>query len=157
MKHNSARKRAAPGDILEISAPAGLAYVRYLGRHNVYGDAIWVFPHWQTIRPTNLDSVFTDDGYVTFYPAQSAIRQGLLDVVASRPLPSGCGVPTLLRREGFTSRDGIVLAWVIERDGKETLKHELDEEDRKLPIASIWNHEFLINRITDNWRPEQEG
>jgi len=58
---------------------------------------------------------------------------------------------------GAPSRDGKVLAWIVERDGKEVLKRELTAAERKMPIASIWNHEYLIDRITDNWRPENEG
>ncbi|WP_257455439.1 ribonuclease E inhibitor RraB [Archangium lipolyticum] len=33
---------------------------------------------------------------------------------------------------------------------------ELNDEQRKLPIASIWNHEALVYSLTEEWRPEQD-
>src|SRR5688500_16504040 len=38
------RKRARPGDVLEVRTSRGLAYVHYTSRHPEYGDAIRVLP-----------------------------------------------------------------------------------------------------------------
>jgi hypothetical protein len=158
MTKNQHRKRAKPGDLLELSTAHGLAYVHFIGRNHDYGDGIYVYPYWYASRPRDLQFVCKSDGYLTFYPVQSAVRQGLVEIVGSAPLPSDDNVRTLvLRRRGFTTPEGQVLAWIIERDGNETLKRELTDEERKLPIASIWNHEYLIEMIASGWRPEQEG
>jgi len=37
------------------------------------------------------------------------------------------------------------------------VKSTLSEEERRLPIAAIWNHEFLVQRVSEGWRPEMEG
>jgi len=152
------RKRAKPGDLLELSTAYGLAYVHFVGRHHGYGDGIYVYPNWYANRPTTLKCVCKSDRYLTFYPVQSAVRQGLVEIVGSAPLASDDTLRTLvLRRRGFTTPEGQVLAWIIERDGNETLKRTLTDEERKLPIASVWNHEYLIEMIASSWRPEQEG
>jgi hypothetical protein len=34
---------------------------------------------------------------------------------------------------------------------------ELSEDDLQLPIAVIWNHELLTQRLLGGWDPRQEG
>ncbi|MEX2112559.1 MAG: hypothetical protein WD845_05200 [Pirellulales bacterium] len=96
-------------------------------------------------------------GYLTFYPARAAVSQGLTQVVASSQLPHSISIPHRYRRVGARSRDGKVLTWIIVDDGRETLRHTLNESERKLPIAAIWNHQMLCDRIDDQWFPESEG
>jgi hypothetical protein len=51
-----------------------------------------------------------------------------------------------------------VKTWIVEgRSTGEVTKHVLSEEERLLPIAAIWNHEFLVQRVATGWRPEKEG
>ncbi len=45
----------------------------------------------------------------------------------------------------------------MEPDGTEQLKRKLSLKDRELPIAAVWNHEYLIDRINEGWKPEHEG
>jgi hypothetical protein len=148
------RKRARLGDILEVSTPRGLAYVHYTARDPEYGDAIRVLPGFFTTRPSDFTALASSpDAYFTFYPAAGAV---LVEVVAHQPVPPGQGLPTVYRRAGARSREGRVLAWLICEGSKETLVRELSEEQRYLPIASIWNHEALVHSLTENWRPEQD-
>jgi hypothetical protein len=151
------RKRLRLGDVLEIRSPRGYAYVQYLGRHEGYGAAIYVYPAWHKSRLESFDALKNARGYLTFYPAQSAALQGLVEIVGTLPVRLEESQLYVFRRRGARNRDGQVLAWIIERDGKETLKRKLTAADRKLPIASVWNHEYLIDRISTNWHPEQEG
>lgn len=151
------RKRARPGDILEVQTPRGLAYVHYTGRHPEYGDAIHVLPGFFATRPADFMALVTrPEAYFTFYPASAAVSQGLVEIVASHPVPQGQVFPAVYRREGASNREGRVLAWIICEGAKETLVRELSEEQRLLSIASIWNHEALIYYLTQEWRPEQE-
>ncbi len=151
------RKRARPGDILEVRTPRGLAYVHYMARHPEYGDAIRVLPGFFAARPADLLALVTrPEAYFTFYPASAAVSQGLVEVVASHPVPPGQELPTVYRREGASNREGRVLAWIICEGTKETLVRELSEEQRHLPIAAIWNHEALIHYLVKEWRPEQD-
>lgn len=151
------RKRARPGDVLEVSTPRGLAYIHYAARDSEYGDGIRVLPGFFATRPADFTALVSNpEAYFTFYPASAAVSQKLVEVVASIPLPRGQGLPPVHRRAGARSREGQVLAWFICEGAKETLVRELSEEQRHLPIAAIWNHEALIYYLTQEWRPEQD-
>jgi hypothetical protein len=151
------RRSPKPGDLLEIKCPRGFAYVHYIGRDATYGDAVFVYPKVVRNRISNLKSLDDSNAYVTYYPAKAAVKQGLVQIVATGNLPAAAKLPVDHRREGATNRAGDVLAWIVARDGHETLKRRLTTADRKLPIASVWNHEYLIERIVEGWNPQQHG
>ncbi|HEX3758813.1 MAG TPA: ribonuclease E inhibitor RraB [Kofleriaceae bacterium] len=145
-------KRARPGDVLEIAAPDGWIYAHYLGKHPEYGDAIAVCPTKHAERAPIRSELF-GESYVAFYPAVAAVNRGLAAVVGHLPAP---GLPTRLRRAG--ARNGRkVETWIIEDRSRETLKESLSDEERELPIAAIWNHEMLMLRVSNGWRPSIEG
>lgn len=151
------RKRARPGDILEVSTPRGLAYIHYSARDPEYGDAIRVLPGFFTTRPADFTLLASSpEAYFTFYPAIAAVSQGLVEVVARVPVPPGHGLPSVYRRPGASDRDGRILAWIICEGTKETLVRELSEEQLHLPVASIWVHDTLVSYLTEEWRPEHE-
>ncbi len=154
---NLRRQSLKPGDVLEVSCGRRLAYIQYVGKQPEYGDTVFVYPTLFERRPADLKCLHAVAGYLTFYPAGRAVRQGLAEVAGACPLPPGLQVPSVYRREGVTDREGKVLAWIIVRDGRETVRRRLTASERKLPIASIWNHEYLVDRIVEDWRPEQEG
>lgn len=151
------RKRARPGDILEVSTPRGLAYVHYSAKDPEYGDAIRVLPGFFTTRPADFTLLASNpEAYFTFYPAVAAVSQGLVEVVARVPVPPGQGLPSVYRRPGASARDGRILAWLICEGAKETLVRELSEEQLHLPVAAIWMHDTLVSYLTEEWRPEHE-
>jgi hypothetical protein len=141
-----------PGDVLEVNSPGGLLYLCYLGNHPEYGDAIAVCPVEQTSRPEAFEKFF-QSAYVAFYPANAAVARGLASVVGhAHPT----GIPRVLRRPG--ARVGAeVKTWIIEDDGVELIKRELSAAELHLPIAVIWNHELLLQRVQEGWKPEREG
>jgi hypothetical protein len=152
------RKRPRPGDLLELACTGGYIYVHYLGRHEHFGDAIYVYPKVFPDAVTDCSSLAGLDGYITFYPARSAANQGLTRVVGACPFPAGAAIPTTYRRAGAMNREGNkVLAWVIVRDERETLSRKLTKAEKRLPIAAVWNHEYLIEQVEAGWRPEHEG
>jgi hypothetical protein len=145
-------KRATVGDVLEITTPDGLIYAHYLGKHPEYGDAIVVCPTKHAQRVPVGRELF-HGGYVTFYPAVASVNRGLASVVGH---VRSSGLPKRVRRPG--ARVGRkVETWIIEDDSRETVKERLSDEDRELPIAVIWNHELLVQRVSEGWRPEMEG
>ncbi|HYO54193.1 ribonuclease E inhibitor RraB [Archangium sp.] len=151
------RKRARPGDILEVSTPRGLAYIHYTARHPEYGDAIRVLPGFFTTRPADFTALANSpEAYFTFYPAGVAVSQRVVEVVARIPVPPGQELPFFYRRRGASNREGRILTWFIWDGTKDTLVRELSEAERLLPIASIWNHEALLYYLTREWRPEQD-
>jgi hypothetical protein len=146
------RAKIRAGDVLELQAGSRFAYVQYIGKHPEYGDAILVIPGFHE-RETSLTSENFADGYVTFYPASAAASQGLVDVVSHLPPPP---VPTRLRRAGRRSGTQVE-TWIIEEGAREVVKEKLSEGELRLPVASIWNHEFLIQRIAERWNPINYG
>ena len=145
-------KRAKPGDVLELTAVDGLIYAQYLGKHPEYGDAVALCPSKQP-APVPVSPDLFRDGYVTFYPAVAAVNRGLASVIGHLPSP---GLPSRLRRPGARSGRKVE-TWIIEDSSHETVKTRLSDEERALPIAVIWNHELLVQRVSEGWRPEMEG
>lgn len=145
------RKRARAGDVLLLKVAGGVAYLHYLGRHSVYGDAVLVSRRFDEAQAAITDETFSE-GYVTFYPVTAAVAQNLVEVVSHRSPPR---LPSRLRRAGARSGRRVD-TWIIEDGGKETVKMKLSDEDWQLPIAAIWNHEFLAQRVAEGWHPAQE-
>lgn len=142
-------KRVRPGDVLEIAADGGMIYVHYLGKHPEYGDAVAVSPAKHLERmPISLE--LFRDSYITFYPAAVAVNRGLASVVGHL---ASAGLPPRVRRPGARSGRKIE-TWIIEDHSRETVKESLSDEERELPIAVIWNHELLVQRVSEGWRPE---
>jgi len=147
------RKRVKPGDVLELKAADRYAYLQFIGRHPEYGDAILVGPKLYASPHTEVTGEAFLNGYVTFYPVTVAVARGLVEVVGHLTPPS---LPQRFRRPGAMSGRRID-TWVIEDNAGEVVRRKLSEAELQLPIASIWNHELLVQRITEGWTPTQEG
>ena len=48
-------------------------------------------------------------------------------------------------------------SWVIEGGWRNVVRQNLTDEERKLPIAGIWNHEFLRTQIAKGWTPQTDS
>lgn len=127
-------------------------YVQFLGEHREYGDAILVSPVLYD-RQAHFATGFFSSGYVTFYPAAVSVSNKLVEVVAQSSPPS---LPKRFRRPK-AERDGAVESWVIEGGWRDVVRQNLTDEERKLPIAGVWNHEFLRAQIAKGWTPETDG
>jgi len=153
----SPRKRVRLGDLLEVVTPRGLAYVQYAGKHPEYGYAIRVLPGFFQTRPQDWTTLASQQGYFTFYPVSAAVSQGLIAIAAHHPIPLGRELPSTFRRRGAIAPDGRVMTWLIfGNGGPETLRTTLSPEEKRLSIASIWNHAFLVDRLIEEWRPDKE-
>jgi hypothetical protein len=142
-------KRARAGDVLRLSTPKGFAYLQYIGRHPEYGDAVLVSPKLSE----GVDAQTFSGAYVAFYPVAAAMARSLVEFVDHSMPPK---LPQCLRRPG--ARSGLrVTTWIIENGTNETVKSKLSEDDLQLPIAVIWNHDLLIQRVLEGWDPRQEG
>lgn len=127
-----ARKRAKPGDVLEVDTPRGLAYIQYAGKHERLGDAIRILPGFFQHPPQDVR------------------------IAASFPLSPGQELPSRYRKAGWTTREGKVTRWFIVEGKQETARTQLSPAQKGLFIADIWNHEFLVGRLVQEWRPEHE-
>ena len=146
------RKRLVGGEILEVPVGDRFGYVQFLGEHREYGDAILVNPTLHA-RQAHFPTGFFSKGYVTFYPAGNSVSRKLVEVVAQASPPS---LPKRFRRPK-AERDGAVDSWVIEGGWRNVVKQTLTDEERKLPIADVWQHEFLRERIAKGWTPETDS
>lgn len=151
------RKKIRVGDLLEVQTSQGISYVQYVGRHPEYGDVIRVLPDSFQHRPPDFTALLAERGYLAFYAAQAAVTQGLAEIVGSYAVPAALDVPRTVRRPGARERTGEILTWVIESDGHETVRKQLGEAEKQLPIAVIWDHELLIRRMAEVWSPEKDG
>lgn len=149
--------RLRSGQILEIETPCGLAYVQYVSRHRKYGDTIRVLPGQFSARPTDFARLAREHSYFAFYPAGVAVAHGLAVAVAIEAIPAGREEPGLIRRRGAISRDGHTLTWLIVDGDREVLRRALTADEKRLPIAAIWNHAFLVDRLAEHWSPEMDG
>jgi hypothetical protein len=140
------------GDVFELSVRTGFGYFQYLGRHPEYGDAIRVVPVVFSHSQRIVSSLF-ENAYVTFYPVRASAAKGLSRAVGNLPAPKP---PSVMRRAGVRLQ-GRVETWIIEDERGETMVRQLSDSELLLPIAAIWNHEFLVQRITEGWLPTQEG
>jgi hypothetical protein len=155
---SSFRKLPKPGDLLEVQCTQGFFYIHYVGRHQHLGDVIYVYPRVFPQPVVECSSLESIAGYLTFYPVRSAANQKLARVVDPCALPVGAQVPACYRRIGARNREGNkVLAWVIVREEREILKRKLTKAEKRLPIAAVWNHEYLIEQVEAGWRPDHEG
>ena len=146
------RSNVKPGDVFEVEVGNQFAYLHYIGKHSHYGDAVMVGTKLHDCRAAVSAELFSG-GYVTFYPVMAAVAQKLVSVVGhSSPVP----LPKRFRRPGAIV-ERRVKTWIVDGDAGDTVKSKLSDEDLHLPIASIWNHEYLIQRLAEGWNPLQEG
>ncbi|HEX5747543.1 MAG TPA: ribonuclease E inhibitor RraB [Archangium sp.] len=152
------RRRARLGDVLEVSTPRGLAYIHYTYfTEEPYREVIRILPGFFATRPTEFTELVNHPkAFFAFYPARAAVSQGAVEVVAHHPLSPGQAFPAVYRWAGARSREGRVLAWRICEGTKETLVRDLSDEQRYLPIFSIFLHDSLVSALTDEWRPEHD-
>jgi hypothetical protein len=143
------------GDILQFACQGGVAYVTYAGKNDSLGDAIWVAARVFPGPTEDWREVFSEPGYFTFYPAHTAVKRKLVQKVgystdAIRFLPSK-------RRSAVSiDKNGKVTSWLITEGASRTHRRddELNEDERQLPIADIWNHQYLIDAIATGWMPK---
>ncbi len=146
-------KRTKPGDVLRLkTADTKAVYLHYLGRHPEYGDGAAVCPSQHDVEVEMSADLFRGS-YVTFFPVAAAVAKGLASVVGHLPSP---GLPKRVRRPGARSASKVE-TWIIEDGANEVVKQKLSAVERELPIAVIWNHELLLQRVAEGWRPEMEG
>jgi hypothetical protein len=146
------RKRLVGGEILEVPVGKRFGYVQFLGEHREYGDAVLVSPTLHD-RQAHFPTGFFSKGYVTFYPAANSVSRKLVEVVAQSSPPS---LPKRFRRPKATLENGAVESWVIEGGWRNVVRQTLSDDERKLPIASVWKHEFLREQIASGWTPETD-
>ena len=145
--------RLRPGDVLELPCNGGIGLLAYLGRHPWLGDAVWALPEVLPAPPKDLGHAFRERGYVQFYPATAALRDGHIRRLgfheeAVRLLPNL--VRTIVNRDS----SGRVRSWLI-TDGGSTreARDTLSPSEEALPVGVVVNTAQLKQQVETGWTP----
>jgi hypothetical protein len=150
------------GDIVEIKTGKGLAYAIYTHRHATppkFGDLIQVFDCLYESRPVDIESIAKNPiRFATFFPVRVALNRGLVERVGTISIPDDLKSFPTFRSGNPDSKTKKVSTWWLrdfERD-KTWQVGSLTPEQKKLPILGVWNNSYLIRRIEEGWRPEND-
>lgn len=159
--------RLRSGDVLEIEFPkvpspnlafpdGGFGYLTYVGKAHDRTTAVRVRPGILYERPAITEELF-HDSYISFYAASYALKLGLVKVVGHlAPVP----MPTVFRRGGMKLGNSYISYLIDVHDGTTvttTPKRKLADEEKKINIRELLNHEALLDYISRGWRPEWES
>jgi hypothetical protein len=148
------------GDIVEIKTRNGLAYAIYTHKHErppKFGAVIRVFDHLCQSRPHNILEILKNPiRFTTFFPLQAAVDKGILEVIGNVSIPKKLR-PFPIFRDGVADpKTKKVATWWLWDGEKEWQIGRLTPDQRNLPIRSVWNDTFLIHRIEEGWRPNDD-
>ena len=151
--------RAKIGDIIEIKTREGLAYAQFTTVVAPYGALIRVFDEIFQSRPKNLAMLPTlPIRFSNFFPLTSALNQGVVTRVGNEPVPPHLRAQSLFRYGLPDPVSRKVEEWFLWRGDVDYTKVEkLTPELSRLPTTGVWNIDFLVEKIEDNWRPEQDA
>lgn len=150
-------RRVRIGDVIEIATQRGLGYAQYVLKKERLGALIRILPGLFDESPANLcDHVVEKERFVTFFPLQAAVNQGIFEVVENCRLPQHASEFPLFRAAGHIDREGKVHNWFL-WDGERSWRvDKLTQEQARLPMRSVWNDTLLIQRIEEGWTPETD-
>lgn len=164
MKKRSTKK-ANIGDIIEISTPAGLAYVHYTHDGRTNGELVRILPGLYATRLSDFAQLAQQkELYFVFYIMNYAIRSGLAEIVSNQPIPEWAKPYPLMRHAAAFDSFGRVIRWRIVSAASQLtpeilmrtpLITDLTCEQRKLSIREIWPHAALVNELARGWIPER--
>ena len=143
------------GDVVEVPVSRGLAYVHYVSRHPEFGALLRVYGTIYPRRPSapQLATLTqAEPQFVTFFPLQAAVKQGIVSVAGSCEPSSEASRFPLFRDGVLNPATGQVDVWWLWDGEKEWRVGSLTEEQRSLPMREVINDTLLIERIECGWR-----
>jgi choline dehydrogenase-like flavoprotein len=150
-------KKCKIGDVIEIPTRVGLAYAQFSHLHPRYNALLRVLPGKFDSRPSDLSTLVAGkERFVTFFPLQAAVNQGILCVAGNYPIPSAASSFPLFRTGIEDPQTRKVKVWWLWDGEKEWKVGDITQEQRKLPLRGIWNDTLLIERIEADWTPETD-
>lgn len=144
------------GDIFEIPTPKGLAYGQYLLRHNKYGALVRMFSKFHEQRPTELAEIMGEVQFVHFFALQGAVNKDIVTIVGNAPIPKEYSTMPIFRNGSVHPATGKVEVWWFWDGEKDWRVGALTPEQRKMPILGVCNDTYLIERLVEGWRPEND-
>ena len=150
--------RVKIGDIIEIPTSKGLAYAHYTHQHPTHGGLIRVFDQLFESRPTDLKGLINQPvRFSTFFPLRIAVSRNMFKVVGHEDIALPNQTFPIFRGANEGPKATKVSVWWL-WDGEKEWRYEgpLTPEFYKLPIDGVWNAEYLVHRIEEGWRPEND-
>lgn len=145
------------GDVFEIRTDKGLAYIQYTHDHKDFGALVRVLPGLFSRRPDNVNAlVFGPTRFVVFYPIVDAAKRSLAQLIGSFPIPDHADAFPLMKWVK-PKLDGS-LEWSV-WNGRTHIRdgiRSLSEEEMELPEVTIFDHDYLLQRLVSNWSWRQE-
>lgn len=153
--------RTRIGDIVEIRTSIGLGYAIYTHRHTVrprFGHLLRIFDRIFDARIERVDLLAeVPIRFSIFFPLQTAINRGLVQIVGNIPVPDELKAFPLFRTGSSNPISREVGTWWLWDGEREWPVGALTKEQRKLPIRGVWNDTMLVHRIESGWRPENDS
>jgi hypothetical protein len=152
-------KRIILGDLIEIPLSQGrLAYAQFVYNNREppgFGHVVRVLPGIFDRRPENLGRlVQQSERFVTYFPAQAAVRLGMVTNVANEEIPERCRTLPLFRACNRNFKTG-EKTWYL-CDGKDTRLGKLPQKYYDLPIERLVSFDTLVEQIESGWSPRDE-
>lgn len=140
------------GDILQILTSEGVSYAQTTHKNNKYGYLIRVLDKFYDKKPKDLSHVVSQPVlFSAFFPAQSAVNQGLISIVGNTPVPESLqAFPTFRSRNGASGGS----IWLWNGGDSVQLERRLLPEELKYPTEGIISAPLLVERIEKNYRAE---
>ena len=152
------RKRIKIGDVVQVTTPQGYAYAHYSHKHAAFGSLLRVLPGLFREVPRDILALTRQlPRFLTFFPLQAAVSQGIVQVVANVPVPEEAQPFPLFRAAMRDPATGKVSAWWLWNGLQEWRVGELQPEQRDLPIREIVNDTLLVERILSDWTPSKDA
>jgi hypothetical protein len=141
----------APGDIVEIRTPDGLAYVQLTHRHTSYPEVVRALPGLHRTRPDDPAALAAEPArFTAMIPLRTALARLHLEaeVVAHMDIPEAeRAFPTF--RMPIRDKQGNVAYWWFWNGDGLSYDTELGEARERLPIREVMSAERFIARLTE--------
>lgn len=147
-----------PGDVFGISTAKGEAYLQFIIKNKLMGSAMRVLPGtYPEGEPDIVSLVKMETNFWIFFPLAAAIKSKIVRKVGLFDIPPHARQLPLFRSGVVDPQTGRIENWWLWDGENSRMVGSISQEQRKLPIKSIWNDTLLIERIEQGWSPEKDG
>jgi hypothetical protein len=159
-KRKGIQKRLVLGDVIEIPLSDGLfAYAQFSNYEDGplgWGYMVRVLPGVFSSQPTNIkELVQVAERFCAFFPAATALRKGLIRVVAREGIPEQFRTLPLFRACNRKAQTGEKI-WYLWDGVRDTRVGTLSPEFYDLPLHQLISIDVLVERIEGDWSPRDE-
>lgn len=143
--------RAVVGDVLEVSTPAGLAYLQY--SHSEYERVLRVLPGLYSVRPSDLDPLSrSPERFFVKEDPDHIVADGIA-VPVGRFDPPSMPYPTFKSPERDPATESIVM-WELDNGKSEWIRvGQLEPGEEWASPGGNFTYEGLIEKLASDYSP----